>query len=381
MELLIGGDLVPTKSNYDLFNNNNITELLGEELYNICNGVDIRIFNLETPLTDKETPIKKCGSNLRAPISTIKGIKGINPTLLTLANNHILDQGEEGLMSTINILKKNNIPYVGVGNNIDQACKSYVLKYGKHTVGVYACAENEFTIATAEKAGANPFDPLESLDHIVELRKICDFLIVLFHGGKEHYRYPSPYLQKVCRKIVDKGADLIICQHSHCIGTYEDYKDRKIIYGQGNFIFDDEDNEYWNTSILIKVNLTETFTIDYIPICKTNNKVRLATENEKKIILNEFNERSKNILSDKFIQKEYENFSKKNIKMYLNTFSGSSRIVRKLNDITKNKIYKNKYNEKRLLAFQNFIMCESHRELLLTALKEIRKEKCEKVRK
>ena len=44
----------------------------------------------------------------------------------------------------------------------------------------------------------------------MELKKQCDYVIVLYHGGKEHYRYPSPYLQKVCRKIVDKGADIVV---------------------------------------------------------------------------------------------------------------------------------------------------------------------------
>ena len=67
-------------------------------------------------------------------------------------------------------------------------------------IGIYACAENEFTIATDTTAGANPFDPFESLDHIQNLKRSCDYVIVLYHGGKEHYRYPSPYLQKFVGK-------------------------------------------------------------------------------------------------------------------------------------------------------------------------------------
>lgn len=51
-------------------------------------------FNLEVPLTDKEEPIPKCGPNLVTHIITINGIKALNPSLIALANNHILDQGE-----------------------------------------------------------------------------------------------------------------------------------------------------------------------------------------------------------------------------------------------------------------------------------------------
>jgi len=84
MQLLLAGDLVPTQSNIDLFSNADITALLGEGLLSLWNTADIRIFNLEVPLTDKETPISKCGPNLIAPISTVNGIKTLKPSLLNL---------------------------------------------------------------------------------------------------------------------------------------------------------------------------------------------------------------------------------------------------------------------------------------------------------
>ncbi|MFW6015997.1 MAG: hypothetical protein ACOCRK_06130 [bacterium] len=60
--------------------------------------------------------------------------------------------------------------------------------------GIYTCADHEFTIATCNSPEENPFDSIESVDHIKDLKKRCDYLIVLYHEGKEHYRYPSPYL-------------------------------------------------------------------------------------------------------------------------------------------------------------------------------------------
>ena len=92
----------------------------------------------------------------------------------------------------------------------------------------------------------------------------CDYAIVLYHGGKEYYRYPSPNLQKTCRKLVEKGADLVICQHSHCIGCEEKYQDGTIVYGQGNFLFDHGDNEYWNTSLLVQIK--DDGQINYVPL-------------------------------------------------------------------------------------------------------------------
>lgn len=370
MQLIIAGDLVPTQSNIDLFNKADTNSLLGEELLSLWNSVDMRIFNLEVPLTDEETPILKCGPNLIAPTSTFNGIKALNPSLIALANNHILDQGERGLNSTRDILNINNIPFVGVGNNLSEASKSYIIQQDGLKIGVYNCAEHEFTIATETTSGANPFDPLESLDHIHNLKEECDYVIVLYHGGKEHYRYPSPYLQKVCRKMAQKGADLVICQHSHCIGCIENYEDSTIVYGQGNFIFDDSDSEFWQTSLLIKVEIKDVLNIEYILIVKKENVIRLAEEKVREEILSTFDKRSEEILKEGYIQEQYKEFAEKSMGNYLKNFSGFGKWLSRIDRyLLKGSLLKHKYNKKKLLAIQNYVECEAHRELLLAGLK------------
>ncbi|WP_242978133.1 CapA family protein [Garciella nitratireducens] len=245
----------------------------------------------------------KCGPNLIAPTSTIKGIKALSPSLITLANNHILDQNIQGLISTRHILRDYKIPYVGAGDSLSETNKPYIINQNGIRIGIYTCTEHEFTIAEEDKPGSNPFDPLESLGHIYRLRTECDHIIVLYHGGKEHYRYPSPYLQKVCRKMVEKGADLVITQHSHCIDCYEEYKGATIVYGQGNFIFDRSNSEFWQTSLIIKVNIDKGIHVDYIPIIKEENGVRLAEGEKGRKILEAFHKRSKDILIKGFIEK------------------------------------------------------------------------------
>ena len=55
--------------------------------------------------------------------------------------------------------------------------------------------------------------------------------------------------------MVEKGVDLVICQHSHCIGCLEEYEESTIVYGQGNFIFDYSDSEFWESSLLIRISI------------------------------------------------------------------------------------------------------------------------------
>ena len=372
MSLLIGADLVPTESNFDLFKNGYATELIGAELVSKLGSADYRIFNLEVPLTDSISPIDKCGPNLIAPTSTIQGIKNIGVDLFTIANNHIMDQGLQGLESTIKCLETNSISFVGAGANLSEASKPYVIERKGKKIGIYACAENEFSIATAALPGANPYDPLESFDHVTDLKRVCDFVIVLYHGGKEHYRYPSPLLQKACRKFIFKGADLVICQHSHCIGCEEKYNGGTIVYGQGNFLFDYSSSEYWQTGLLVE--LDDSFNISYIPLCKDANKVRLASGDVGERILTDFYNRSEEIKQEGFIESSYAYFAKSMIETYLFRASAikNSLPYRALNKLCGHKLTRwiidYKYKKAQKLVLRNFIECEAHRELFIKGL-------------
>ena len=374
MNILIGADLVPTKSNINEFESGKMNSLLGEDLKSLIVSSDYRIFNLEVPLTDKASPIDKNGPCLIASSNSINGYVDINVSFLTLANNHILDQGLQGLESTCKALEENDIPYVGVGQTPDEAAEPYIFECDGKKIGVYACAEHEFSIVSNKSAGANPFDPLESPDHVANLKAQCDFVIVLYHGGKEHYRYPSPNLQKVCRKLVEKGADLVICQHSHCIGCEEKYLNGTIVYGQGNFLFDHSESEFWQTSLLVSVG--DNFQIDYIPLVKRGNGVRLAEGDKAQEILDGFRQRSEEIKQEGFVEAEYKKFAASYVNNYLFAFSGARRsfafrVINKLSGYRYAKWrMRRKYKKHTLLAMRNFVECEAHRELLLSGIGE-----------
>ena len=373
MSIIIGADLVPTKSNYTLFNNGNADELVGNDLLKILYDSDFRVFNLETPLTDAKTTIKKNGPALCTPRSTISGIKALRTDLVALANNHIMDQGTAGLYSTFQLLDDNRIRYIGAGCDAEQALQPTVINVKGKKIGFYTCVEHEFSLAGSDTPGANPFDVFESYDHIEKLKKTCDFVVVLYHGGKEYYRYPSPFLQRVCRKFVQSGADLVICQHSHCIGCEEKYGNGTIVYGQGNFIFSDCFGPVQESSLL--VNIKDDFSIEYIPLLKTRSGVRLAVEKQAEKILLDFRERSEQIKQVDFIQKEYAKLARRNLNGYMLATSGYyhkffQRFFNKLSGYRLTKFFGvGLYKERELLAIRNYIECESHRELWIWGLK------------
>lgn len=376
MNILIGADLVPTDSNIELFASGDTKALLGEDLNNILKNADYRIFNLEVPLTDREKPIPKCGPNLIAPTKCVAGYKAMQVDLLTLANNHILDQDQQGLASTCEALDSAGIAYTGVGQTPEESAKPYIFECDGKRIGVYACAEHEYSIVTEHSAGANPIDLLETPDHIAALKAECDYVIVLYHGGKEHYRYPSPNQQKVCRKLVEKGADLVVCQHSHCIGCEEKYLGGTIVYGQGNFLFDHSESEFWQTSLLVQIG--DGFEISYIPLKKKPKGVRMAVDQESNEIMTEFQHRSVECLDSDILKAKFEEVVHQSICAYLLDLCGMDRTLfsRVINKLSNNRFYdwyiKKRYTLQKRKNVINHTECEAHNEILLYGLKNWR---------
>ena len=371
MKILIGADLVPTDTNEAFFTVGDAGALVGEELQKLLAGADYRIFNLEVPLTDTKTPLTKSGPALIAPTATIAGYKALGVDCVTVSNNHIMDQKAEGFFTTLKVLDEAGIAHVGGGKNLQEAARPLILELEGKKIGIYACAENEFSIAGEDTPGANPIDPWESPDHVAALKAQCDFVIVLYHGGKEHYRYPSPGLQKACRKLMEKGADLILCQHSHCIGCEEKYRNGTIVYGQGNFLFDHSTREHWQTGLLVQ--LGDNFEISYIPLRKTENTVRLARGEDAEAILSEFRNRGEEIKDPEVLRKHYIAFSKTMGQDYLTILGGKeSKPFVAANKLLGGKLRKGRnkrrYVKRNRLAIENYLRCEAHRELLITYL-------------
>ena len=379
MKLYIGADFVPTDINKRLFEEGNGEALVGKELYEILKHSDLNVFNLEVPLTDAETPIVKFGNNLIAPSKTVYGYKALEPIFLTLANNHSLDQGVEGLTTTLNLLKQHDIAHAGAGANLKEAKEPFIFEKDGVRIGFYLCTENEFTMATCHSMGANPFDVLDSFDEVDALKEQCDYVIVLYHGGKEFYRYPSPMLQRYCRKFVDRGASLVICQHNHCVGSREDYNGGSIIYGQGNFIFNSEfyvnHREFVKDSLLIRVEATkDSFVICELPIRMSDNGTRLATEAEAAETLAGYKNRSEEIKDAHFVISNYKAFADTHVKRYLREFLGRSFIIRAINALFGRKLMQLILGPTSYLAIQNYLECEAHHELFLRGIKNINKK-------
>ena len=365
----ICGDLVPTASNAALFARGEVEPTLDENLLSALMASDARVINLEAPLSDSGAPILKAGPALGADAACACGIARLAP-VLALANNHILDRGAEGLENTLRALHGEGIPAFGAGADLIQAAKPWIFKKNGLSIGLIACCEREFSVAGAGAPGANPFDPLETPDQVQRLKAECDRVIVLYHGGLELYRYPTPELRKSLRKLAEKGADLIVCQHSHCVGCFEEYAGATIVYGQGNLLFDRKNDEYWRTALVVQATFDGDQPVQYLPVVHEGGRALLAQGEEARAILEGFHARSKEILSPGFVEAAFRRRAGQALQDALYALSGKDRLLTKIDRRLGGRLSRRAFTRRRMLATLNLIECEALREQLTEGLKD-----------
>ncbi len=301
MKYLICGDFTSTERNDDLFRKKDVKTLFGD-VVDLFKQADRVFVNVECALTDSDEKIKKFGPHIKTPIEAAEVLKSAGVTDCGLSNNHIFDYGPEGATDTINALKEAGLNVTGFGNNSKDARNnlSFITDEGK-TVTVIAVCDREYTYATEDRMGARAYDEYDTMLDISLAKKNSDFVIVIYHGGKEFSQYPSPRLRKSCQSMVKFGADAVLCQHTHCIGSYETFEGGHILYGQGNFHFAwDRPDDGWNEGLMVLLDICDECKISFIPCIREGEGIRLAKPNESKIIMNDFNYRNEELMDNRW---------------------------------------------------------------------------------
>lgn len=368
MKILVAGDYCPQDRVLPLLKDCNYDALLGD-IRKITSCADISIVNLECPVVEgSERPIAKCGPNLSCGINGIDALRWAGFDCVTLANNHFFDYGEDGVESTLQTCKDKGLLSVGGGRNLSEASQVCYIKSGNATLALINCCEHEFSIATEQTGGSNPLNPISQYYAIEEAKVKADYVLVIVHGGKEHYQLPSPRMCQTYRFFVDAGADAVVNHHQHCFSGYEIYKDRPIIYGLGNFCFDNPHfrGDKWNFGYFVQFDTDNLSCPQLIPYrqCDEEPSVRLINyvAFEKEIIaLN-------NIIGNhEELNLKYQSFLKSKRRHY-RTFLApySNHYIRALF----NKGFLPSFlSDKRKLALYDFIVCESHVDFILDVLK------------
>lgn len=364
MNILIAGDFCPQARVKQLCEEGKYTEIL-ENAREVVKDADFSIVNFECPVTcGGEQPIEKKGPNLQCSEKGVEAIKWTDFDCCTLANNHLLDFGERGVINTLEACKKLGIETVGGGKNLEEASQVLFKSINGNTLAVINCCEHEFSIATDNTAGANPLNPVKQYYAIKEARTKSDYVLVIIHGGHEHWQLPSIRMQETYRFFIDAGADAVVNHHQHCFSGYEIYKGKPIFYGLGNFCFDNPHitSGIWNEGFMVQLQFDNSIDFQIYPYiqCDKEPCVQLLEPSSYESRIEELNR----IIADPELLQKYQNdFYRENERNYTQLFEPHDN--RLINALRRRGLIPSLISKKRKNMALDFIQCESHRDRLI----------------
>lgn len=190
-----------------------------------------------------------------------KFLNKIGANIWSIANNHIMDAGPDGMADTLGEAKKSNAMTIGAGMNIEDASVPVILPEAGG-IGMFAVGyQRGCRKATETDAGSLSWSDMDRIQNIItEIKSKCRWCVVVAHGGEEFTALPSPYTRKRYMDYLDMGADLVVSHHPHVPMNYELFDNKAIFYSLGNFIFDTNyQRAQYNTErgILLKIKFSE----------------------------------------------------------------------------------------------------------------------------
>lgn len=253
-------------------------------------GCDLNLINLETALTKNDIPVPKV-FNFRADPKYVQTLTEASIDVVTLANNHVLDYGEKGLLETLETLDRAHIKHVGAGKTLSEAKKPAIFTRKGISIGILGFTDNEPSwIATDKRPGINyititPLDLPIVLKEVEELKKHVDIVIVSLHWGPNMVESPPFEFIQFAHHLIDSGVDIIHGHSAHIFQRVEYYKKGLILYDTGDFI----DDYYVDPTLrndrsfyfMVDVNREGFLALRLIPTCISNFQVNQAQGADK----------------------------------------------------------------------------------------------------
>jgi poly-gamma-glutamate synthesis protein (capsule biosynthesis protein) len=227
-------------------------------------GADLVLVNLECPFTTRGEPIPK-NFNFRAKPSTVSVLVDAGVRVVSLANNHLMDYGADGVADTIATLDGAGIAHFGAGANLAEARRPAIVQVGGLRIaflGYLILGEKHpepavvwATETTAGVAG-HPSDwtAVERMvrEDVAAAKGQADLVIPFFHWGREGSKGPDAYQIALAKAAVESGAAAVLGSHPHVLHGMERIGKAPVFYSLGNFVFGGNWNPRDKDSVLLK---------------------------------------------------------------------------------------------------------------------------------
>jgi poly-gamma-glutamate synthesis protein (capsule biosynthesis protein) len=243
VSIVFTGDILLDRGVRDVVERRGVDQLFSKDVDAVLHQSQVVVGNLECPATKIKAPVFK-RYVFRAEPEWLWPLAKHGFTHLNLANNHSIDQGRQGLMDTRRQILKAGMTPVGAGATMAEAVQPVLLTRTPRHVWLVAslrlALENYAYLPSQPCVSQEPMDSL--LRRVRRLRQTDPeaVIVVSLHWGGEHTLQPVPRQRLEAHRLIEAGADVLVCHHTHTLQTVEDYRGHKIYYSIGNFIFDQQ---------------------------------------------------------------------------------------------------------------------------------------------
>lgn len=292
--LLFTGDVLLSQYVLNNYDRTGITGVLGEGLLEKMNNADIAIVNQEFPFSTRGVQAEDKQFTFRVNPSYVSVLKDMGVDMVTIANNHILDFGDEALLDSMDTLEEAGILYAGAGKDKERAMELQVMEVHGMKIGLLAASRvipvPSWNIENHQPGVFCTYDPGLLLEEIEKAKENCDYLCVYVHWGIERNTTPEDYQKSMAKQYIDAGADAVIGSHPHVLQGIEFYQGKPIFYSLGNFIFNQDIAS--TMAVQIEIDKEGGNEISLIPASASGAKTESLGEEENQRFYRELEELS-----------------------------------------------------------------------------------------
>ena len=239
---------------------------------------DVAIANLECSLSDRGEPWPGKEEHFAAPAAAADALLGAGIDVVSMANNHVLDFGPEGLSDSLALLDERGIAHIGAGEDAAAARRPLVVEINGLKIALLAYVlpfsskagfNTRTWAARADMAGVSIGRPQTVRDDVAAARQLADVVVVIIHSGGEFRRVPKHNQVAIASAAVEAGASLVIGHGPHNLQGFsrDPVAGTLIAYSIGNFVFDEYVGRQNMTAVLnVLLTADGVQSVDWMPI-------------------------------------------------------------------------------------------------------------------
>ncbi|MCM1251195.1 MAG: CapA family protein [Clostridium sp.] len=284
-------------------NGGDIKSGIAPELIAEMKSADIMMINNEFAYSNRGEPLDEKQFTFRAKPEYVSYLYDLGVDIVSLANNHTYDYGEQALLDTLQTLKDAGMPYVGAGTNLEEAAAPVYFIINDIKIAFISATQIE-RLDNPDTKGATEISPgvfrcwnAEKLLQVIAAAKAeSDFVVVYVHWGTENQEETDWAQNKQAPEMVEAGADLIIGDHPHILQKIDMIDGVPVIYSLGNFWFNSKTLDTGMVKIVLTKDGLQSY--QFIPCLQSGCKTTLLSGEEKERVLGEMRRMSPDVLID-----------------------------------------------------------------------------------